>query len=124
MKPSAQTTFAERVGRTLGRMWWGFVRLERKAHGWLVAQGWAPGVAKAALLVSKLVVLGVFFYATFWLALLLICIVVLAWMARQHDPEEDSDFLGRKAEEIDHREGPFYHPASYDDDPDPRFKDD
>ncbi len=69
MELAAQTTFAERAGRTQGRMWWGFVRLERKAHGCLVVQGWALGVAKAALLVIKLVVLGVLFYAAFWLAL-------------------------------------------------------
>ena len=63
MKTTAQTTFAERAGRSLGSLWrWG-VRLERKARGWLVAQGLAPGVAKMALLVVKLVAFGLLLYA-------------------------------------------------------------
>ena len=89
MKPAAQTTFAERAGRTLGRMWRGFVRLDRKAHGWLVAQGWAPAVASAALLVIKLVVLGVLFYAAFWLALLATFAVIAAWIARNSDGDSE-----------------------------------
>ena len=39
MKLAAQTTFSERAGRTIGWMWRGFVRLDLKAHGRLVAQG-------------------------------------------------------------------------------------
>lgn len=124
MKPSAQTTFAERTGRILGRMWRGFVRLDRRANGWLTAQGWTPAVAKVVLTVLKLVVLGILFYASFRLALLIVCVLVAAWIARQDNTESDSDFLGRKADERDHREGLFYHPASHNDDPDPRFEDD
>lgn len=88
MKPAAQTTFAERAGRALGRMWRGCVRLDRKASGWLVAQGWAPGVAKAALLVIKLVALGLLFYAAFWPALLLAFATVAGWTARNADWEQ------------------------------------
>ena len=89
-----------------------------------MAQGWAPGAARAVLTILKLAVLGMLVYAAFWLALLIVCVLVAAWIARREDTESDPDFLGRKAEERDHREGPFYHPASYDDDPDPRFEDD
>ena len=91
MELAAQTTFAERAGRTQGRMWWGFVRLERKAHGCLVVQGWALGVAKAALLVIKLVVLGVLFYAAFWLALLLLFLVAAAWTVRTADWDDEPE---------------------------------
>ena len=56
-------------------------------------------------------------YSAFWLALLIVGLAVVTWMAKQDHDEEDSDFLGRKAEEVDHRQGLFYHPASYDDDP-------
>lgn len=124
MKINAQTTFAERTGRSLGRLWRGGVRLERKAHAWLIVQGLAPGVAKTALLVAKLVALGLLLYAAFWMAALVVFVVIAAWAARQQSTDDDSDFLGRKAEERDHREGPFYHPTSYDDDPDPRYEDD
>ena len=124
MNMAAKPTFTERLGRTLSRAWRGCVRLDRRANGWLVAQGWAPGAARAVLTILKLAVLGMLVYAAFWLALLIVCVLVAAWIARREDTESDSDFLGRKAEERDHREGPFYHPASYDDDPDPRFEDD
>jgi len=124
MKTSAQTTFAERLGRTLGRAWRGCARLDRRAQGWLRGQGLAPDLVQAPSLVVKLAALGVLLYSAFWLALLIVGLVVVSWMAKQDHDEEDSDFLGRKAEEGDHRQGLFYHPASYDDDPDPRFKDD
>ncbi|MCK9986219.1 MAG: hypothetical protein AzoDbin1_02691 [Azoarcus sp.] len=124
MKPAAQTTFAERVGRALGRVWRSCMRLDREANGWLLAQGLAPGVAKAALLVAKLVAVGLLVYAAFWLALLVTTAMAATWMASQQDSDDDSDFLGRKAEERDHREGLFYHPTSHNDDPDPRFEDD
>jgi len=124
MKTTAQTTFAEGLGRTLGRSWRGCARLDRRAQGWLRAQGLAPGAARAVSLVIKFTALAVLLYSAFWLALLIVGLAVVAWMAKQDHDEENSDFLGRKAEEVDHRQGLFYHPASYDDDPDPRFKDD
>ncbi|MBV59809.1 MAG: hypothetical protein CMH65_00740 [Nevskiales bacterium] len=89
MKPATQTTFAERAGRTLGRMWRGFVRLDRKACGWLVAQGLPVGLAKAFLWIVKLAVLGVLLYSAFWLALLLVFSVVAAWVARHDDTDQE-----------------------------------
>jgi hypothetical protein len=71
MKTAAQTTFAERLGRTPGRAWRGCARLDRRAQGWLLARGWAPGIAKAALLAVKLAAIGVLLYTAFWLVLLL-----------------------------------------------------
>ena len=124
MKTAAQTTFPERVGRSLGRLWRGCVRLDRRAMQGLVTKGWKPGVAKGAMLLVKIAAFAVLLYAAFWMSLLLLCIVVVARMAWQRDSDDDADFLGRKAEERDHREGLFYHSAMHDDDPDPRFKDD
>lgn len=121
MKPSAQTTFAERTGRILGRMSRGMAHLDLKAQGWLVAQGWAPGVARAALLVIKFVVLGVFFYAAFWLALLVVLAVAAVWAARnsEHDGSEE----WAVGDQADHKRSVFYDPINYNDDPDPRFED-
>ncbi|TXH18910.1 MAG: DUF3742 family protein [Gammaproteobacteria bacterium] len=124
MKAVVHTTFAERLGRMLGQTWRGCVRLDRRANGWLVAQGWTPNVAKVVLAVIKLTALGILLYVAFWLALLIGGILAAAWIARQDNTEGDSDFLGRKAEERDHREGLFYHPTMHNDDPDPRFEDD
>lgn len=80
MKTAAQTTFAERIGRTLGREWRGCVRLDRQAQGWLLAQGLAPGAATAVSLVVKLAVLGALLYFAFWLALLLAFAVTATWL--------------------------------------------
>lgn len=82
MKAAAHTTFAERLGRAAGRAWRSSVRLDRRAQNWLLARGWAPGAAKAVLLVVKLAVIGVLLYTAFWLALLLAVLVAAAWSMR------------------------------------------
>lgn len=123
MKTSAQTTFAERLGRTLGRAWRGCARLDQRAQGWLRAQGMAPGLAQAASLVVKLAVLAMLLYSAFWLALLLtLAVVTGAWAARSQEQTGDEEWaLGDQA---DHKQSVFYDPINYDDDPDPRFHDD
>ena len=91
MKTAAQTTFAERLGRTLGRAWRGCARLDRRAQGGLLAQGWAPGIAQAALLAVKLAAIGVLLYTAFWLALLLAFALVGAWVVRNDDGSYDEE---------------------------------
>ena len=119
MKSAAQITFAERVGRALGRQWRSCVRLDREANGWLLAQGLAPRVAKAALLVAKLAAIGLLVYAAFWLVLLLAIAVVAAWAARNSGQDEPEEWaIGEQAE---HKCNPGYDPILYNDMPDPRF---
>lgn len=89
MKPSAQTSFAEHLGQALGRMWWAYMRQERKANSWLVAQGLPAGVARAKLLAIKLVALGVLLYVAFWLALSLVFALVAAFVAARKSSDED-----------------------------------
>ena len=91
MKTASQTTFADRLGRTLGRAWRSCARLDRRAQGWLLAQGWAPGIAKAALLAVKLAAIGVLLYTAFWLALLLAFALVGAWVVRNDDGSYDEE---------------------------------
>lgn len=91
MKSAAQTTFAERVGQALGRLWRGCVRLDRKAASWLVAQGWPRSAVKAVLLIIKLAALGVLLYTAFWLALLLLFLVAAAWTARTADWDDEPE---------------------------------
>jgi hypothetical protein len=88
MKTSAQTTFAERAGRRLGRMWRGFARLDRKACGWLVEQGLPVGAAKALLWIIELAVFGVLLYTASWLVLLLAFAIAAAWTAQNADWDE------------------------------------
>ncbi|RPV27153.1 DUF3742 family protein [Pseudomonas aeruginosa] len=123
MKHTARMTTAARLGRWLGGVWGGCLRAERRVHQWLMAQGLPAGGATVLTWVIKLAILGVLLYAAFWVALMLVAVVLAARMAEQA-PQGDDDFLGRRAEEQDHRESLFYHPASYNDDPDPRFEDD
>lgn len=119
MKTAAQPTFAERFGRILGRAWRGCAHLDRRAQGWLRARGWAPGAAKATLLVVKLVALGLLLYAAFWLALLVAFAVAAAWAARGCANDEYEEWeIGDQA---DHKRSVFYDPINYNDDPDPRF---
>ena len=89
MKTGAHTTFAERTGRALGRMWKGVARLDRKVRQRFVASGLSAGAAAALLWIVKLVALGVLLYAAFWLALLLVFAVVAAWAARHADMNEE-----------------------------------
>jgi hypothetical protein len=88
MKHVAQTTFAEGVGRTLGRLWQSCVRLDRRATNWLVARGWKPGVAKALLMVLKL---GPLLYTTLWLALLLAFALAGAIIIRNDNGSYDEE---------------------------------
>ena len=121
MKTTAQTTFAERAGRSLGRLWRGGVWLERKARGWLVAQGLAPSVAKTALLVAKFVAFSLLLYAAFWLALLVAFTGAAAWAARGSACDEYEEW--EIVDQADHKRSVFYDPINYNDDPDPRFDD-
>ncbi|MFZ4823971.1 hypothetical protein CQW32_04930 [Pseudomonas putida] len=88
MKPPVQTpSSSERLGQRLGRLWRGCLRHERKLNNWLVAQGLPAGVAKAVLLLIKLLALGVLLYVAFWLALLLVFALVAASAVRNSDWE-------------------------------------
>lgn len=91
MKTAARSTFAERLGRTLGRAWRGCARLDRRAQGWLVGRGWAPGAARTALLVSKLAVIGILLYTAFWLALVFVFALAGAWILRNDDGSYDEE---------------------------------
>lgn len=100
MKTAAQTAFAERLGRAPGRAWRGCTSLDRRAQGWLCAQGFAPGAAPAMSLVVKLVALAVLLYSAFWLALLVAFALASAWLIRNDDGSYD------KEQQIEWRHGP------------------
>lgn len=123
MKHIARMTTAARLGRRLGGVWHGCLCAERRVHRWLMAQGLPAGSATVLIWGVKLAILGMLLHIAVWAALLLVALAVAARMAEQA-PQGDDDFLGRKAEELDHRESLAYDPINYSDDPDPRFEDD
>jgi hypothetical protein len=91
MKTLAQPSFAERIGRTLGRMWRAALRFDHKAHGALVAHGMNANLAAGILWVLRIALLGIVLYGAFWVALLLAFAYTGAWMARNTDWERKDD---------------------------------
>ena len=88
LEPGTPPACAERMGRALGRIWRGVLRRERKAGEWLTAKGLPPGIAQALPLLLKLAVLGVALYAAFWVAAVMIGIMVGVWRFRHDECEE------------------------------------
>ena len=85
MNTTTRTSTAERLGRAFGRGWRAYARGERRASNWLVSKGLPRAGAAAIVWIVKLAALGVLLYSTFWLALLLVLVMVVAWMARNAD---------------------------------------
>ncbi len=121
MKPSAQTSFAERLGQMLGRMWRGYVRQERKANGWLVGRGIPAAGATALLWTIKLAVFGVLLYAAFWLVLLLVFAVAAAWAVQRGALDEEFEWPFTDQEELRKTQG--YDPVLYNDVAHPDYPD-
>lgn len=99
MNTTTRISTAERLGHTLGCGWRAYARGERRASNWLVSKGVPVAGASVLVWVVKLAVLGVLLHTTFWLALLLVCVMVVAWMARNID-------LGEELPEPEWRNGP------------------
>ncbi|GHU36728.1 hypothetical protein AGMMS50256_33730 [Betaproteobacteria bacterium] len=91
MKSTAQTPFAERAGRTLGRAWETALRLERKANGYLVAQGMNVSLAKGMLWAAKLALLALLLYGAFWVALLLGFALLVMWSSGNVPIEDEEE---------------------------------
>ena len=112
---------AESIGRWLGRSWRSVARQDAYASRWMMDQGTSPLVAKSLLWIVKLAIVAILLYAAFWFVVLLMLAIVVAAIARNGDEQQQQDWFPKPT---DHRDEPFYHPLSYNDDPDPRFEDD
>lgn len=78
MNTTTRSSTAERLGRWVGRGWRGYVRRERDVAGWLVSRNVPAGVVTVLLWSAKLDVLAVLLYVAFWLALLLVGLLLVA----------------------------------------------
>ncbi|MFT3803446.1 MAG: DUF3742 family protein [Burkholderiaceae bacterium] len=112
----------ERFGRWAGGMWRGGVQCERRLACWLVARGLPAGAAVALLWVVKLAALGVLLYAAFWLALLVVAVMVVAWAAQRGDAAAADDYSFATLDEL--RNTPGYDPNLYNDHSHERYEDD
>ncbi len=89
MNTTTRISTAERLGRAFGRGWRAYARGERRASNWLMCKGVPVGGAVVLVWAVKLAALGALLYTTFWLALFLVCVMVVAWMARNADLSEE-----------------------------------
>lgn len=110
---------SEAAGRWLGRVCRSVMLHRADAARWLVAKGLSHIVADAiAWLVILLLVFGLLSIAPIFLVLVAAAVVLAgAWKA---DERAGQDWFPKPT---DHRDEPFYHPMSYNDDADPRFED-
>lgn len=113
--------WAWRLGIGMGRAWSGYARFEKKAACWLVAQGAPVAAASALLWLVKIAVLGVLFYVAFWLALLVLFAVAVAWSAGHGEPAEEYEWPFTDLHEL--RKTPGYDPVPYNDFDHPDFPD-
>lgn len=112
---------ARYVGQRLGRAWRGLVRQETRVTHWIVGHGMPWYIATSIVWIVKLAVLAILLYAAVWIAVVLAMVLIAAAGVRHADEEEQPKWLEKDPD--DHREELFYHPISYNDDPDPRFYD-
>jgi hypothetical protein len=107
------------------------MRLERKAKGWLVAQGMNATLATGILWVVRIALLGFVLYGAFWVALLLAFAYTGAWMARNTDVNSEDNYLSitnkgsysfMTLDEL--RDTPGYDPNFYNDTDHEMYEDD
>ena len=79
---------AERAGTLLGKAWRRVVHREKRLTAWLIGRGVPVPAATALLWAAKLIALFILLYAAFWLALLLVFAITIAWASRNTDWEE------------------------------------
>lgn len=111
---------AEHIGQRLGRAWRRIVRQEVRVTHWMIDHGMPRRVATSILWIVKLVVFALLLYAAVWMAVALAIVLIAAAVAQRANEDEQPKWLEKDPD--DHREDLFYHPLSYNDDPD-RFYD-
>ncbi|PZW50688.1 uncharacterized protein DUF3742 [Pseudomonas sp. URIL14HWK12:I3] len=122
MKQRKCMSIPERVGRWAGRAWSGCLRRERGVLQWLRSKGVPVLLARTLLWAFKLVALGMFLYAAFWLALVVISVVVVLRVASLSGEDDKEEWA--IGEQRDHKDSMFYDPVAHNDTTDPRYEDD
>ncbi|GAJ29297.1 DUF3742 family protein [Acidomonas methanolica] len=89
MRRSGQTSFAERAGGFLGRLWRTYRCSERRSANWLVARGLPDPAVVVVLWGIRLGVAVVLFHTMSWLALLVTIGVIVMWFGHEGALAED-----------------------------------
>ncbi|GHU37774.1 hypothetical protein AGMMS50256_36150 [Betaproteobacteria bacterium] len=92
MTTHAQTEqWGYRLGRGAGHAGGWLARADRKANGYLVAQGMNANLARGILQAIEFVLLAILLYGAFWVGLLLLFAVTGAWLLRNDDGSYDEE---------------------------------
>lgn len=70
-----------RLGRGVSHAWRSYARKEHGAAIWLVEHGMPAGGTRVVVWMLRVLTVGGIAYLSFWLALLLGCLVAFAWTA-------------------------------------------
>lgn len=112
---------AESIGRWLGQTWQRLIRQDTRVARWMINRSTSPLVANLLLWIMRLAVFAVFLYVAFWLAIVIVIAVIATALFQSGGRHRQHQKWF--AEGADHRDELFYHPLTYNDDPDPRFHD-
>ena len=112
MNTTTRISTAERLGRSVGRGWRAYARGERRLASWLASKGVPVVGAALALWVVKLAVLGLLLYVAFWIAVVVLGVMVAGWVAAA-STHEDEEWPFTDLTEL--RKTPGYDPNLYND---------
>ena len=112
MSTTTRISTAERLGRSVGRGWRAYARGEQRLSSWLASKGMPLAGATVLLWGVKLAALGILLYAAFWIALVLLALVVAGWVAAVNTPDEE-EWPFTDLTEL--RKTPGYDPNLYND---------
>lgn len=80
---------AERAGAALGRACRKLRQQERRLIMWLASRGWSARAITFLVRALQLTVFGVLLFTAFWVALLLLFVLIAAWTVRNTDWDDD-----------------------------------
>lgn len=82
-------------------------------------KGVPDGLALVLAWIAVVAVVGASFYVLFWLTLIVVMVLCAVLVVSNLSSGDIGEWDFESHE--DHRQGPFYHPDNFTDDPDPRF---
>jgi hypothetical protein len=106
----------------MGQAWRGYVSRERHVADWIISRGLPAVGARVLLWLTKLVLLELILYFSFWLALLLLLAVVATGLAGRRYSQEEFEWPFMDMEEV--RKFPDYDPNVHNDASHEMFEDD
>lgn len=130
MSTASRKGTAETTGRWLGRLLRRLVLAEKRFTRSLPKKGIPSLVVALVSWAVALIVVTIILYSMLFIGLLLIAALAVATAIRFGDERANQNFDGEigapswdAGKPTDHRQSLYYHPLTYNDDPDPRFSD-